>query len=245
MPMLVSSACRAAALTPASVSRNSPSTSHRNVPDTETGTFAKRCISSISSRCASTCPRTTRPDDAPRSTAANALVTAPRPAPPKRPPAPGYRHLFGRTATGYAGVRSVRSDAAGGRPRRAPGRPRSGRAASPRRRRASWATPRLRSWQLLSPSTPLCDPLPPGWLAQERRRDAGVDRDVQTGRVRQVAAGQREHRVRDVLGQHFALEQRALRVVRAELFLGPAVDGGALSTPAACADARDADHAVR
>ena len=62
---------------------------------------------------------------------------------------------------------------------------------------------------------------------------------------RRVTPGQREHGVRDVLGQHLLLEQRALRVIGAELLLGHAVDGGPLRSPAAGEDAGTADDAVR
>ena len=81
-------------------------------------------------------------------------------------------------------------------------------------------------------------------IAGTRRRTPGVDRDVQSGGVRQVAGGQGEDRVRHVLGQHLAFEQRALRVEGAELGLRDAVDGRALGAPAAGEDAGTADHAV-
>ena len=48
----------------------------------------------------------------------------------------------------------------------------------------------------------------------------------------------------DVLGQHLALEQRALGVERAEVFLGHAVHRGALRAPTAGEDAGPAHHAV-
>src|SRR4051794_15401196 len=59
--------------------------------------------------------------------------------------------------------------------------------------------------------------------SQESGRDAGVDRDVEAGGVRKFAAGEHEHRVGHVLGQHLALEQGPLGVVLAELLLGYAV----------------------
>src|SRR3954451_6332316 len=43
--------------------------------------------------------------------------------------------------------------------------------------------------------------------AQERGGDAGVDRDVQTGGLRQVTGGQRVDRVGDVVGQDLLAEQ--------------------------------------
>ncbi len=50
--------------------------------------------------------------------------------------------------------------------------------------------------------------------------------------------------VGDVVGQHLALEQRALGVERAELVLGDAVDGGTLGAPAAGEDAAALHDAV-
>ena len=52
-------------------------------------------------------------------------------------------------------------------------------------------------------------------LAQEGGGDAGVDGDVQAGGVDEFAAGEDEHGVGDVLGQHLALEQGPLGVERA------------------------------
>ena len=80
------------------------------------------------------------------------------------------------------------------------------------------------------------------------RRNAAATPES-TGMCRPVVcdrspAGQREHGVGDVLGQHLALEQGALGVVGAELLLRHAVDGGALGAPAAGEDAGAADHAV-
>ena len=65
-------------------------------------------------------------------------------------------------------------------------------------------------------STGMCSPVV--WLRSRRAQD--------------------EDGVGDVLGQHLALEQRALGVERAEVVLGDPVDGGALGTPAAGEDAR-------
>ena len=53
---------------------------------------------------------------------------------------------------------------------------------------------------------------------QEGGGDARVDWDVQSGGLAEVAAGQREDRRGDVLGQDFALEQRPLGVELAESF---------------------------
>ena len=47
-----------------------------------------------------------------------------------------------------------------------------------------------------------------GRSAEERRGDAGVDRDVQARGLRQVTAAQREDRRRDVLGQHLLAATR-------------------------------------
>src|SRR5882724_473096 len=81
--------------------------------------------------------------------------------------------------------------------------------------------------------------------SQEGRRHPRVDRDEQPGGERQVAGAQGGHRRRHVLGQHLALEQRPLRVERAELLLGHAVDGRPLRAPAGGEDARAAHHPVR
>ena len=51
-------------------------------------------------------------------------------------------------------------------------------------------------------------------------------------------------RTGDVLGQHLALQQRALRVERAELLLRHAVDGGALRAPPAGEDAAAPHDAI-
>ena len=65
---------------------------------------------------------------------------------------------------------------------------------------------------------------PPLGHRRKAAADAGVDGDVQAGRVGQVAADQGEDGGGDVLGQHLALEQRPLGVELAELLLGDAVD---------------------
>src|SRR5665647_3671405 len=62
--------------------------------------------------------------------------------------------------------------------------------------------------------------------SQEGGRDAGVNGDVKAGGVAEVGGAEHEHGVRHILGQHLALEQRALRVVLAQIFLRHAVDGG-------------------
>src|ERR1700733_14459826 len=66
---------------------------------------------------------------------------------------------------------------------------------------------------------------------------ARVDRDEQARGERQVAAGECENRRGDVLWEDLFLEQRALRVERAEFFFLDAVDRGALGAPAAGEDA--------
>ena len=80
--------------------------------------------------------------------------------------------------------------------------------------------------------------------AEEGGGDAGVDGDEQAGGVAELVGAERGDGVGDVLGQHLALEQGALRVERAELVLGDAVDGGPLGAPAAGEDAAAADDAV-
>src|SRR5699024_4669973 len=69
-------------------------------------------------------------------------------------------------------------------------------------------------------------------------------RDVQTGGLGQVAAGEGEHGGGHVLGQHLAAEQGALGVVGAQLGLLHPVHGGALGAPTAGEDARAAHHTV-
>src|SRR4051794_29914549 len=81
--------------------------------------------------------------------------------------------------------------------------------------------------------------------AQEGGGDAGVDRHVQPRGAGQLAAGEGEDRVGDVLGKHLTLQQGALRVELAELVLRHAVDRGPAGAPAAGEDPGPAHHAVR
>ena len=59
---------------------------------------------------------------------------------------------------------------------------------------------------------------------QEGGGYSGVDRDVEAGRLAQVAADEGEDRGCHVLGQDLLLQQRALGVELAELVLGDTVD---------------------
>ena len=60
----------------------------------------------------------------------------------------------------------------------------------------------------------------------------------------ELIGAQRGDRVGDVLGKHLSLEERALRVERAELLFGYAVDRSALRAPSGGEDATPAHHAV-
>src|SRR4051794_23852068 len=144
-----------------------PSTSQCSEPPTRTAPLAKRCTSCSSSVPGPTSPTMTRPEVAPRSTAAT------------------------RTVRGVPAV-----------------------------------------------------PVIADTSSQEGRRHARVDRDVQAGGVREVGAAEHEHRVGDVLRQHLALEDRALRVELAEVLLLDAVDRGAVRAPAAGEDPGALHHAV-
>src|SRR3954454_20884207 len=80
--------------------------------------------------------------------------------------------------------------------------------------------------------------------SEEGGRDAGVDRHVQARRVAEVRAGDRGDRVRDVLRQHLALQDRALRVELPELLLRDAVGLRPVRAPARGEDAGAAHDAV-
>ena len=82
---------------------------------------------------------------------------------------------------------------------------------------------------------------------RQRRKAAATPASTgieQPGGVAELVGAQRGDSVGDVLGQHLALEERALRVERAELFLGYAVDRRALRAPPAGEDAAAAHDAV-
>ena len=81
--------------------------------------------------------------------------------------------------------------------------------------------------------------------AQESRSHSGVNGNVQASGQGQVAASEREHRIRNVGGQHFFFQQGALGVEGTEFGLRYAVDRGTLRAPAAGEDAGAAHHAVR
>ena len=80
--------------------------------------------------------------------------------------------------------------------------------------------------------------------SSRRCGDTGVDRHVQSGGVGEVGAAEHEDGVRDVLGQHLALEDGPLGIERSEVLLLHAVDRRALRAPAAGEDAGALDHAV-
>src|SRR5258708_29932187 len=84
-----------------------------------------------------------------------------------------------------------------------------------------------------------------GPSAQERGSDARVDGDVQAGRLCEIAARQRKHCGRDMLGQHLVLEDRALGIESPQLLFWHAVDSSAFGTPAAGEDARTPYDTVR
>src|SRR5215211_687209 len=79
---------------------------------------------------------------------------------------------------------------------------------------------------------------------QESGGNAGVDGNVQAGGVTQIGRAEHEDRVGDVLRQHLALQQRARRVVLAQLLLGHPVDSGSLGSPAACENAGATDDTI-
>src|ERR671910_2431532 len=81
--------------------------------------------------------------------------------------------------------------------------------------------------------------------AKERCCDAGVDRNVEACGLAEVLSGQHGHGGGDVLGENFALEDRALCVEGAELLLGNAVGLGALRAPSAGEYPGSAHDAVR
>src|SRR5215208_2327792 len=82
----------------------------------------------------------------------------------------------------------------------------------------------------LRPQTPTRSP-------QESGGDAGVDGDVQAGRMTEVSRAEHEDRVGDVLGEYLTLQQRSRGIVLAELLFRNPVDRGSLRTPATGEDA--------
>ncbi len=81
--------------------------------------------------------------------------------------------------------------------------------------------------------------------SEKRCGDARINRDVQTGSVREITAGKGEHGVGHVLGEHLTLEQRTLCIERTELLFGHAVDCGALGAPTAGEDAGSPHDPIR
>src|SRR5215203_6740216 len=89
----------------------------------------------------------------------------------------------------------------------------------------------------LRPHTPTRSP-------QESGGDAGVDGNVQAGRVTEVSRAEHEDRVGDVLGEYLTLQQRSRGIVLAELLFRNPVDRGSLRTPATGEDAGATNHPI-